>query len=133
MADLVITPANVKLGAGQHKIRKSIIVDNDVAAGELVAIDVSTADLADASGVPGKVTGMALNTADQGQPVDICEEGEVIIGAGTVAEAYFLSPNAGKVAPEADVINPNVKTFVGIGVTGGRIVLGPLASEQIVP
>ncbi len=136
MADLVITPAQVKLGAGKHKIRKSVVVANDVDAGEMATIDGSTADLSDVGGVPGSLTGMALNTAAQGQPVDICEEGEVIVGAAAsigVGVAYFGSPNNGKLAPEADVISPNVKSFAGIGLASDRILLGPLNSEQVVP
>lgn len=136
MADLTISPGQVRLGSGKHKIRKSIIVDNDVDAGELVTIENSTADLSDASALPGTVTGMALNTAAKGQPVDICEKGEVIVGVSAgigVSVAYFLSPNVGKAAPEVDVVSTNAKTFVGIGKTADRILLGPLASNELVP
>lgn len=138
MAEIAITPADVELGAGKHKIFRGAIAQDDIEAGEFVRFNSATSKflLAAATGDDeSKVRGMALATAFGDQPFDIVEEGEVIINAGTVAVSYVLAPTGGKMVPVDDalLVSTSRITSLGVGKTGGRFQLKINASLAVVP
>lgn len=136
MPDLVILAANVRVGAGANRIFKSGIVSEAVDAGEVVQLDSATNQFKLAvndTAANAEVKGFALNSAEIGQPIDILEEGEISLGVGVQAVAYFLSPNAGKIAPEADVLTGDFKTLVGIAKLSNRMQVKPVISGAQVP
>ncbi len=139
MADLAITPGEVAQGAGKVKILKSAKAGVVIDAGETVHVLAGVALLGDNVDAAGaSVKGMALNSAGVDQPVDVLEEGEIIVGATAaiaVGTVYLQSTNGGKVAPAGD---PNIAaadfvTVVGVGLAGNRMAVGPLISGAQLP
>lgn len=134
MADLVITPTDVKLGSGRTKVFKSGVAGQQMNAGQTAFLDSTdnTFKLGDADLIANaRVRGMCLNTAAQGQPVDILEEGEADIGAGVAGQTYWQSVTAGSIADVEPVGPGDFVTVVGIGRTGGKIFIKPVISEQV--
>lgn len=105
MADLVITAANV--AKGSDATVENGTAGATVTAGQAVYLD--TADgrlkLADNNGTGTRsVRGVALHGAAAGQPLQIQRAGDITIGATmTAGAAYYLSANAGGIAPAADL------------------------------
>lgn len=126
MADIVQTPANV-LAAVNTPTRDGIAGATIVAGDALykdstdgnklkLAIDTPVASAA--------AVGVALNGGASGQPIRYQTGGDHNPG-GTVAigETYFVSSNAGKFAPDADVLAGKFRTTLGIGTTASNIKL----------
>lgn len=62
--------------------------------------------------------GIALHGASNGQPLQILRSGTITIGATTaIGTTYFLSPTAGGICPDADVLTGDYATFLGIGTS----------------
>lgn len=127
MADITITVANVAAGTGS--------VTSDGTAGATVTQgDVVYQDAADSnkwkradanlSSAAATAIGIALNAAENGQPLRIQTSGEITIG-GTVAigTVYVLSANAGKIAPTTDLATGWFTFVIGIGKTTAIIKL----------
>lgn len=121
MTDLSITPANVVWIGGTAM--KNGTAGGTVAQGEVLYKDTSDSNhlkLADASAAASAVVeGIALNSAEDGQPVAYAPDGaQINVGGSTVAGTnYVLSATAGGIAPEADILQGEyVSTlFVGSG------------------
>jgi hypothetical protein len=62
--------------------------------------------------IPG---GIALNGATTGQPIDVLVSGDLTVSnVLTPGDAYYLSANAGKICPRADVVTGMDVCFIGI-------------------
>jgi hypothetical protein len=153
MADeLIPTPAQVKLGPGDHEFIDAIlaapIAAEVMAAGRLVYRNAPSQreyGVARAEGIGGPlgtfVAGMALNTPEAvGAPFRIVKRGIVVIGAAAApvqAEGYFLAPyvaaEAGFMTDIDDVsfFAGQFRSFVGIGLTDGVSILLEPSSSQI--
>lgn len=131
MADLSITAANVTAAALATK--KSGTAGATITAGQVVYLDASNeyvlAD-ADAAGV-GDITAVyiALNGASDGQPITVCAQGDVTLGAVmTAGTAYYLSPVAGGIAPIADVASGDDVILLGVAKTTSVLAFKPIIS-----
>lgn len=121
MSDLSITAASVIAGSGARKING--IAGATITAGKVVYQEASTGKfkLADCDSATDEVRspfGIALNGASDGQPLTVLTEGPVTIGATmTAGVAYYLSPNAGGIAPVADVLTGDHTIILGIATS----------------
>lgn len=120
MADLSITAANVVAAASASV--KHVTAGATITAGQVVYLDTATNTykLADCDGAAAlrSPAGIALNGASSGQPLAICYEGAVTIGATlTAGVAYYLSPTAGGICPVADLSAGDYPTIVGIATS----------------
>lgn len=115
MVDLTITAANVVKGsssstetgvAGEAITQGEVVFKN--ASGEYVLSDADDTSL-------DEVGGIALNAAEDGQPVEVLLPGsDITIGATmTAGLPYFLSATAGAIAPEADLTTGDRKIQLG--------------------
>jgi hypothetical protein len=60
-------------------------------------------------------SGIALNGATTGQPIDVLIHGDLTVSSVlTPGDAYYLSANAGKICPRADVVTGMDVCFIGI-------------------
>jgi hypothetical protein len=121
MANLSQTAANVAAAAGA-KIDTTKIAGATLTAGMPVYIDAADgkAKIADnnVSAALAAVYGIALNGASDGQPVAICTEGDVNLGATlAIGEIYALSATAGAICPDADVVSTNFVSHLGTART----------------
>ncbi|SRR6266496_3781010 len=136
MADIAVTAANVKIGAGGAPIPGNS--GGAFAAGDLVAKN-SNGDIvqADANGAaPINVpVGIALNSCPgAGQPCSYTNDAPALEGFTTTQGAvYVASANPGKVCPAADEASGNTVTFVGIGDAGNKMAVGMYAPGIAVP
>jgi hypothetical protein len=138
MADLSPTAASVKLKSGGTPIPG--VAGATIVRGDAVYLDASVNKykLADnnVSDAVAKAVGIALNDAADGQPIDVAGRG-VIEGMGCVnGVAYFVSVNAGKIAPHADLASTNRMFFLGQGSSvAGELFFQPLvlAAATVVP
>lgn len=121
MADLTITPANIKAQEGASV--KSYKAGEAITPGHWVYKLASTGDnryfLADnASPETAQVAGMAVSYADANDMVQVVESGPVNMGAIlTKSEVYGLSANPGKTAPLSDLASGEYRTTVGFAKT----------------
>lgn len=118
MADISITAANV-IAQGNADI-KWVKAGAAIAAGEMVYREASSGKykLADADSATQEVqetTGMALNSAADGQPLAIVTGGDVALGSVLTAGArYYLSSTPGKIQPEADLSAGEEINLIGL-------------------
>ena len=115
MPNLTITAANVAKGAasstatgtaGEAITQGEVVFKN--AAGNYVLSDADDTAL-------DQVGGIALNAAENGQPVEVLLPGsDVTIGATLMAgSTYWLSATPGAIAPEADLVTGDRKIQLG--------------------
>lgn len=136
MADITITAANVKKGAGAVIVH-GILADAVTAGQALYRLADGTYGLADSNGgsaLHKRPAGIALNGGSAGQPVAIQTAGRIHIG-GTVTpgEIYVLSGTAGGVAPEGDLASGMDVAILGVGYDADEIALNINASGIAVP
>lgn len=127
MADLTITAANVLKGTGA--VCKTGVAGAAITAGQVLALNSSDqlvlADCDHATAALRSPVGIALHAAGAGQPVTYLEEGPITIGAVVAASvAYYLSPTAGGICPEADVASGDYGVFLGFGISTTQIRVG---------
>lgn len=121
MSDLSITAANVIAGTAARK--KLYTAGATITAGQVVYLDssVNKCKLADCDSATAAVRsplGIALNGAADGQPLVVLEDGPVTIGATmTAGVAYYLSPNAGGIAPVADILAGDNTIIIGMATS----------------
>ena len=135
MAEITITEAEVKPGAGAVTIRRDAAAGEAVKAGEWVYFDktVSQWKLSQTDGteVQAATVGIAMNSATQaGQPLAVLTDGEADVGAGAsiiAGEAYSLGTTAGKMLPSEDVLllATHWSTTLCIGKASNRIQVKP--------
>lgn len=125
MADLVITAAEVLAAAGAvEKIRTAAetITQGDVYYLDSTASDQAKKSDADASDAASVGKGIALSAAGTGQKFVGLEGGNIDPGGTTVVgETYVVSGTAGKMAPIADLTNPDRLTIVGIATSTSNL------------
>lgn len=136
MSDISITAANVVPVAGYQFV--DLVAGATITAGQVVYQDASDlkAKLADCDGAAalGVVKGIALNNASANQPVRVQTAGDLNIGATlTVGEIYVLSGDAGGVAPEGDLANPDKVSLIGVATTASNLKLNIFNSGATVP
>ena len=118
MADLTVTPANVIATGGSKNVSGS--AGEALTAGKVVYLDSATGTykLADSnSGVAAarSPSGIALNAAGIGQPVQVHKSGPITIGATlTAGVAYYLSDTPGGICPVADVGAGEYSVLLGL-------------------
>lgn len=131
MADITITPANVKKGQGA-------VVVNGIAAATITAGQVlyrladGTFGLADANGASALIKtpfGIALNGGAAGQPIAIQTAGRIFIG-GTAVQGtiYVLSATAGGICPAADLASGHRVGILGVGYDADEVSISIFAS-----
>jgi len=133
MADLTITETNVSSSA----VTESGTAGEQITAGDAVYLDATTGEIKAAlndSAAHSAVKGIAINRAEDGQPVSWVPAGNVSFGAIlTVGEIYVLSANAGKIAPEADNGSGEYVTVLGVATSTSVLKLGIINSGVAVP
>ncbi len=121
MADITITAANVVAGNGARithgtagaAVTAGQVVYKDAADGKFKLADCDSATAAVRSPV-----GIALHAAAANQPLAIVNSGPVTIGATlTAGVTYYLSPNAGGIAPVADLASGDYPVIMGIATS----------------
>ena len=136
MADIVQTPANVAAASGAPT--KDGIAGATIVAGDVLYIDATDSNklklAIDTSEAAAAAVGVALNGAANGQPIRYQTGGNINPG-GTVAvgEVYNVSRNAGKFAPDADVLSTVYRTTLGVGTTTSNVKLGIVVSGVVLP
>lgn len=121
MTDLSITAANVVKGA--NAVTEQGISGATITAGQVVYRDAADlkyklADCDSATAAVRAPRGIALNTASDGQPLQILKEGSITIGATlTAGTTYYLSATAGGIAPLADLGSGDYPTIIGIATS----------------
>ncbi len=130
MADLVITPANVLEGTQARKQTRT--AGAVITQGDSVYVDTSGQMQAALKGVDAAsaaAVGIALNSAESGQPVTFQSGGELDVGSTlVVGETYVVGAAAGGIAPVADVISTEFATILGIATAAGVLKMGVLQS-----
>jgi len=130
MADLVITPANVLEGTQARKQTRT--AGAVITQGDSVYVDTSgqmQAALKAVDAASAAAVGIALNSAEAGQPVTFQSGGELDVGSTlVVGETYVVGAAAGGIAPVADVISTEFATILGIATAPGVLKMGVLQS-----
>ena len=135
MADIGVTPASVLPGA-DASIQYDRTAGGTVTAGDAVyvASDGHYEPCTTASAVLAKCVGIALNGASDGQPLAVQSSGLITIGGtAIVGEVYCVSDNAGKLAPDAEVLSGDFRTVIATGVTAAVINIQINVSGVAVP
>lgn len=135
MADLVITAANVLDAAGaETKIRTAVAA---MVQGEAYYLDSTTSPAdqarlsdADASDAASVCDGVALSACAAGQKFVGLEGGGIDLGTTlTIGETYVVSSVAGKIAPIADLGNPERLTIIGYADSTSNLVTKFISSQ----
>lgn len=118
MADLSITATSVVKGSGAKTVAG--VAGATITAGQALYLDTTTstyklADTDSATAAARLPSGLALNGAASGQPVQVLTQGPITIGATVaVGDAYWLSGTAGGICPVADVAAGDYPCIIGI-------------------
>lgn len=121
MSDLSITASNVIAGSGARKVNGT--AGATITAGKVVYLDSTDgkyklADCDSATDAVRSPAGIALNGASDGQPLTVLTEGPITIGATmTAGVTYYLSPNAGGIAPVADILTGDNTIILGMATS----------------
>jgi hypothetical protein len=137
MADLSVTAANVAKISGTVR---TVTAGASIAAGDAVYRD--TTDANEYKGcranvlASSKCEGIALDNAENGQPLTILTHGTIDIGATvSIGEVYTVSGHVstGKIAPHSDLGSNEFVTVIGVGITTARIKMNLLVSDVALP
>ena len=119
MADLTQTAASVVAGAAATKI--TVVAGGTITRGMPVYKDSADDEYkaAQATSTKYAAEGVALNDADDGQPLEIVtKDGSFTPGATlVVGVVYAVSATAGKIAPVADLVSTDYTTVLGVAKT----------------
>lgn len=130
MTDLVITAANVLEGTQARKQRKT--AGAAITQGQSLFLDSSDQlqpAEKDVDAGTAAAVGIALNSAEAGQPCTFQSGGEMDVGSTlVVGETYVVGAAAGGIAPIADVVSTEFSTILGIATAAGVLKLGILQS-----
>jgi len=135
MTDLVITAASVQktdttsikegvagvaILAGQYIVRDPTTRRMVLGDGDVAVTDIAN-------------SGVALNSAAIGQPVDYAWDGDVNMGAVLAAgRVYVLSSTPGAIAPVADLASGDFTLVLGIARTTSVLALHPQTAEAAI-
>ena len=117
MADLVITASAVL--AGSNAIKEAGTAGATITAGQVVYKDADDGKykLADADAATAEertARGIALNGASDGQPLTVIRSGDLTMNAVLTAGVdYYLSPTAGGICPQADLLTGDYVVALG--------------------
>ena len=114
MADVVFTVTAIKAAGGARVSEETL--GATVTAGQAVYKDAAdgTLKLADADvAATGSVYGIALNGGATGQACRVLLEGDLTCDGLTKGTSYFLSPNAGGLCGEAEVLSGDYVAYIG--------------------
>jgi len=131
MVDISQTPANVVKGSNASVIQVTAGVT--VLAGEVVYRDSTDSDeyklAIDTSAAAAAAIGIALNRADDGQPLTVQTSGDIDVG-GTVklGKVYCVSSTAGAIAEVDDTSTSDWVTVLGTGESSSVLPLNIRAS-----
>ena len=130
MADLSITAGNVTAGTGAVvKSGSTTLAGETITAGMAVYLKSSDSKYYkaqnDGTSAEAAVVGIALTGSSSGQPISVQTGGPINAG-GTVAvgETYYVSANAGGIAPYGDIGAGDYVSIIGVGITASSIQLG---------
>lgn len=136
MADITQTAANVAAASGtpfQDGIAGVTIVAGDVLYKDSTASNVLKLAINSAE-ASAEAVGVALNGGATGQPIRYQTGGNINPGGTVVvAEIYNVSPQAGRFAPDADLLQNDWRTGLGIGVSTSLVALAISISGVQVP
>jgi len=126
MAALSITAASVAAGSNAQIVSGK--AGETITAGKAVYRDASTGEylLSDADGTGAKqVTGIALNGASDGQPLQVQTGGDINLGATlTAGTTYYLGPTAaGDIGPLVDVASGDDPIIIGIAKSASMLMM----------
>lgn len=127
MADYPITKADVvpTIVGNVKPIIKRLTAGGAITAGEGVALNATDglAYINDASDADiDFITGIALNDATAGQPVDVQQGGYVTVSAvGAIGDVVVMSQTAGGLASHADLVATNDVAILGYFTTTSLI------------
>lgn len=135
MADLSVTAANV-VASANAVVLKQYNAGATIAAGDVVYLDSNNKwQLMDANASatgndPANTRGIALGGAANNQPIAVVTKDSYFTPGATLSNgiAYYASPNAGKIAPVADLGAGNYPTVLGIARSTSILNLNPTAS-----
>ena len=125
MADLTVTAADVLKGSNAQT--KSVTAGASVSQGEPVYQDTDDNNerkpaAAGDTQIKANCEGIALNAAEDGQPLTILTSGDLDPGATlTVGETYVVSTTAGGIAPFGDLSSTNYVTVLGVADAAGNL------------
>lgn len=125
MADLTITPANVKKAAGAKT--EEGVAGVALTAGQNVYKEAATGKfkLTDADSATPEaraVYGVTLHAAGVDQPIVVHKKGRLAIGATVaVSTAYIASATAGGICPIVDLATGMYPTLLGFAVSTTEI------------
>ena len=136
MADITQTAANVLAATGAPT--KDVVWGETIIAGDVVYEDANDGNkykkAINSAEASAAAKGIALNSGSSGQPGRIQTGGNINPGGTVVVgEIYNVSPQAGKIAPDADVLSADYRTILGIGTTSSNIKLGINVSAIALP
>lgn len=132
MADLTIIAANVVPGNGARLTYGT--AGAAITAGQVVYLDTSDnrfklADCDSATAAARSPAGIAVNGAAAGQPLAVQTAGELAFGAILAAGvSYYLSPNAGGIAPIADILSGDNTVLLGLAKSTSVLTINVIAS-----
>lgn len=131
MVDLAVSPNEVQQISGNTQTHLAAV---SILQGEVVYLD-NARQLqrceADVSAVEANALGIALNGASPNQPCVVQTDGVIDLGAGAsppAGEHYCVSPNPGRIAPDADIAAGMFKTTLGLGIGSNLMKLSLNAS-----
>jgi len=127
MAVIAVTPANVAAGSGA--VIRDVTAGATILAGEVVYSDSTDSNqykLADANvaAATADAVGIALNNADDGQPLRIQTGGNINPGGTVVVgEVYMVSTTAGEILDITSLAPGDYPTILGVGTTATNLKL----------
>lgn len=127
MADLSITAASVRAGAGadiEHGYAGATITQGQLVYKEAATGLFKLSDSNSATAEVKAVYGIALNAASANQPLAVQKSGEITIGATLVAGSpYYLSETPGGIEPGADLAAGEEVVSIGYAKTTAILTL----------
>ena len=121
MVDITITAASVEPNSGAKKVTGT--AGASITAGQVVYLDgtdskYKLADNNSATSAVRSPAGIAMHSAEDGQPLTIVSKGSIDIGATvTAGVAYYLSDTPGGICPVADLLTGEYPVFLGFATT----------------
>lgn len=136
MADLTITAASVLKGTGASVVQGT--AGASITAGQCLYLDTTTStykltDNNSATVAARACDGISLHAAASGQPIQVLTGGPVTIGATlTQGVGYYSSPNAGGIAPVADIVSGCYPTFLGFATSTTVLTVSRVSAGVVV-
>lgn len=135
MADLSVTAANV-IASANAVILRQYNAGAAITAGQIVYLDANSkwqlmdANAAATGNHPDNIRGVALGGGANNQPIAVATKDSWFTPGATLGNgiAYYASPNAGGIAPVADLAAGNYPTVLGIARSTTVLNLDPTAS-----